>query len=225
MAGEQVLLVEGPEDAYVVKHLCDFYGLASKVVLKRHTVFAEGINIKDEEGVDNLLKNLTRWLRGSAVQQLGIVVDADSSSRDRWKAIRNVLIKAGYEDRILPNTPDPNGTIILHPTQQVGTIGVWLMPDNVAAGMLEDFISRLIQPSDPLWSRAVQVVDQIPLAEWRFNQATKAYIHTWLAWQEEPGKPMSVAIHPKHYLDAQAPVAQTFENWLWRLFGGTPPAS
>ncbi|MDQ2808925.1 MAG: hypothetical protein M3Z04_18780 [Chloroflexota bacterium] len=54
--------------------------------------------------------------------------------------------------------------------------------------------------------------------------ASKAYIHTWPAWQEEPGKPMSVAIHPNHYLDAQAPAAQTFVDWLGRLFGGTQSA-
>jgi len=220
MAGEQLLLVEGPEDAHVLKHLCDFYGIVGQIARPARTEFTTGINIKDEEGINSLLKNLTRWLRSSDVEQLGIIVDADSSSLDRWNAIRNVLIKAGYEEALIAKTPDPTGSIIRQLNQQVSTIGIWLMPNNIAAGMLEDFISSLIQPGDPLWSRAVQAVDQIPPDERRFSQATKAYIHTWLAWQEDPGKPMSVAIHPKRYLDAQAPAAATLVAWLRRLFDG-----
>lgn len=50
-----------------------------------------------------------------------------------------------------------------------------------------------------------------------FTIKTKAYLHTWLAWQEEPGKPMGQAI-TKKYVDAQAPHAQLLISWLRQLF-------
>jgi hypothetical protein len=49
------------------------------------------------------------------------------------------------------------------------------------------------------------------------TQEMKANIHTWLAWQEEPGKPMGQAI-TKRYLDAAAPHAQQLMDWLCKLF-------
>ena len=46
----------------------------------------------------------------------------------------------------------------------------------------------------------------------------KAHVHTWLAWQKEPGKPMGQAI-TKRYLDANAPHAQQLIVWIRKLFG------
>lgn len=45
----------------------------------------------------------------------------------------------------------------------------------------------------------------------------KAHIHTWLAWQEEPGTPMGLAI-TKRYLNADAPYVQQLMDWISRLF-------
>ncbi|HST61263.1 MAG TPA: DUF3226 domain-containing protein, partial [Longimicrobium sp.] len=52
---------------------------------------------------------------------------------------------------------------------------------------------------------------------------SKALIHTWLAWQEQPGSPMGQAIG-KRDLDAQAPQAQRFVAWLQRLMVDPAPA-
>ncbi len=222
-----LLLVEGSDDAHVIKHLCDYYGIASDITKGSRNLQPRIINIKAEEGIDKLRQSIPEHLKGAAVERIGIVADADAVISSRWQSLRDRLINATGDPRYtetafdpaqIPSVPDATGMIAVQNNRAVSTVGVWLMPDNIAAGMLEDFISRLIKPRDPLWSRAVQVVDQIPSADQRFNQATKAYIHTWLAWQEEPGKPMSNAIHPNHYVDAQAPAAQTFVAWLERLF-------
>lgn len=45
----------------------------------------------------------------------------------------------------------------------------------------------------------------------------KARLHTWLAWQEEPGKPMGLSITAR-YLDADALHAQQLIKWLRQLF-------
>jgi hypothetical protein len=93
------------------------------------------------------------------------------------------------------------------------------MPDNTVPGMLEDFCRLLIPTNDPLWIRALRAVQAIPESERLFSvqHAAKANIHTWLAWQEEPGKPIGQAI-TKKYLDADAPHALRLIAWLRSLF-------
>ncbi len=46
---------------------------------------------------------------------------------------------------------------------------------------------------------------------------SKAKIHTYLAWQEEPGKPMGQAITAK-VLHAESETAKVFVEWIKRLF-------
>lgn len=50
-----------------------------------------------------------------------------------------------------------------------------------------------------------------------FVVVRKAMIHTWLAWQREPGRPMGLAI-TKRFLDPEAPSAMEFVAWVRRLF-------
>ena len=45
----------------------------------------------------------------------------------------------------------------------------------------------------------------------------KAQLHTWLAWQEQPGTPLGLAI-TNRYLDANAPHAQKLMDWIRQLF-------
>ncbi len=101
--------------------------------------------------------------------------------------------------------------------------GAWIMPDNAAAGALEDFTASLVPPDDALWRRAGEAVDSIPEEHRRFPpvRRSKAHIHTWLAWQESPGSPMGQAI-TKGDLDANAPAAMEFVGWLRRLFVDDP---
>lgn len=49
----------------------------------------------------------------------------------------------------------------------------------------------------------------------------KVLMHTWLAWQEEPGKPYGQAITAR-YLDATLPTGAAFAAWLQRVFFQEP---
>lgn len=93
------------------------------------------------------------------------------------------------------------------------------MPDNKKPGKLEDFIKLLIPSDDALYPKAVECVNQIDSSEKRFSDSDtiKAHIHTWLAWQKEPGVSLSVAIKEK-YLNTSAPRAKAFMTWLKDLF-------
>jgi hypothetical protein len=197
------ILVEGPDDAQVLFHLLQHYGLHTQITIQK------------KDGINNLLESLEVELKRRAETLLCIILDTDTDIATRWQSLRHKLIEAGYHS--VPPQPDSRGTILKqegHPT-----VGLWLMPNNIIPGTLEDFMSLLIPDGDILWPIAQDIVQQVVVKDRRFpqTQTMKANIHTWLAWQEEPGKPMGQAI-TKRYFRADATHAQQLIVWMKKLF-------
>jgi hypothetical protein len=202
IVAKRVLLVEGNDDFHVLASL-----------FKHHNI-PEAFRLNETGGIDRLLETFPVQLKATAIERVGIVVDADLSIADRWRAIQGILRSAGFTH--VPNTPDEQGTIITQANKP--DVGVWLMPDNRLPGLVEDFAACFIPQSDRLSQLALQAIDAIPINDRRFSDIhrSKAHIHTWLAWQADPGTPMGLAI-TKKYLDANAPSAANFLRWVDRL--------
>ena len=85
--------------------------------------------------------------------------------------------------------------------------------------MIEDFIKFLVPKDDVLWPLAEEIVQRVIETDQKFRPSykSKAYLHTWLAWQEEPGGPMGQAI-TKRYLNADEIHARQLIAWIRRLF-------
>lgn len=195
------LLVEGSDDRHLIGHL-----------LQQHGVSLASDEILECGGVEPLLEeHLPVVLKGSYTS-IGIVVDADLDVQSRWQSIRDRLRQSGYE---VPATPAADGLIL---TDRPPAVGVWIMPDNVLPGMLEDFVRQLVPPDDDLWPMAERSVAAIPATSRRFHAAAerKAEIHTYLAWQEQPGMRMGSAIANK-YFEANTTLAIMFVEWFTRL--------
>jgi hypothetical protein len=204
MADRLLLVIEGPDDEHVI------YAIA-----KRHS-FVPKFKVSAEGGVEKLLKQIPVRLKpGTDLERFGIVVDADADIQARWRQIKGILERAGYIS--IPDSPDPTGTIVEHP--DLPRVGVWIMPDNALPGVLEDYLSFLVPEGDVLFDRARRCVSEIPIEERRFIKShfTKALIHTWLAWQDDPGTPFGQAI-TKRYFDSDGPHVQGLLDWLTRLF-------
>ncbi|HEY4920592.1 MAG TPA: DUF3226 domain-containing protein [Xanthobacteraceae bacterium] len=197
----------GPKRVLLVEGLDDFHVCCS--LFQRHKV-PELFAVEPKMGVDKLLEALPVQLKASGIERVGVVLDADLNLGARWASLRAILSSAGYA---VPEFPARTGTIV----DEIGKprLGVWLMPNNQLPGALEDFAALLIPASDALAVRANSVIEEIPAGERRFAQPhrAKAYIHTWLAWQEDPGTPMGLAI-TKKYLDATAEGAVEFLKWI-----------
>jgi hypothetical protein len=175
----------------------------------------EEVQIRDKGGYNNLVDTLDVEIKGSGLQHLGVLVDADDDLGRRWQSLLHRLSSVGYSR--LPVAPSVDGTIIREDGLPV--LGLWIMPNNSVSGILEDFVRYLVPSGDTLWERAATCVDMIPDSERRFPEVrrSKARLHTWLAWQEEPGKPIGQAITAR-YLDADSQSARPFVGWLKRLF-------
>lgn len=199
----RLLWVEGKDDSAVVQSLCHAHGLP-----------VGSFHVVEKEGLEPLVSGLRVQLRAQWLERLGVVVDADDDAAARWARIRGIFTDLGYGE--LPDAV-PAGGLVMHPPN-LPHLGIWIMPDNTVPGMLEDFAGKLIAAEDWLWIHAGEVVAGIPAEHRVFSDLhlAKARIHTWLAWQEEPGSPMGQAIG-KGDLDAHAPLAEQFVDWLRRL--------
>ena len=206
MASKRVLMVEGPDDEHVVKHICGEHQLG-----KIETIHPYG-------GKASLLESLGTRLKESDVVALGILLDADTDLFACWQSVADRLKQAGYTG--IPALPSPDGTIIAAPPHSLlPRVGIWLMPDNQANGILENFLRFLVPEGDSLFAHVEYAIESIPPKQCRFSELKKpkAMIHTWLAWQEEPGKPYGQAISAR-YLDPHLPAADIFATWLQRTF-------
>lgn len=204
MAAKSVLLVEGKDELHVLSQL-----------LEHHQV-PENFRIKNKEGIDVLLETLDVELIAGGLECLGVVIDADTALVPRWESLRRIFAQSGCP---LPDQPDPLGTVVELSGRTLNRVGVWVMPDNAAEGMLEDFVRSLVPLGDALLAFAEECVDEVIARDRRFRPSyrSKALIHTWLSWQKEPGTPLGLAIK-NHELDAGADYVLPLISWLRRMF-------
>lgn len=206
MAGRKVLLVEGVDDVHVLRHICGTRGV--------QTID----EIAAQESVERLIECLPVRLKESDLEVLGVVLDADTDPQSRWDALRHRLTRAGYV--AVREKPGADGTILAPPPNSLlPRFGAWIMPDNRSRGILEDFLSFLVPTGSKLLEHARSSVASIPPGERRFTQSAepKALIHTWLAWQKEPGKPLGTAITAL-FLEPEAAQVDVLVAWLKALF-------
>lgn len=209
-AQKTVLLVEGTDDEHVVKHFCGLYALGK---------IGE---IKDLKGKSQLLDSINVHLKGSDLTRLGIMLDADGSAESTWQSVRGRLQASGYTN--LPAGLSAEGMLIDDPDTDLPKVGIWIMPDNQSAGLLENFLRGLIPDEDALIKLAEQSIARIPSEQRLFSaeKTPKALMHTWLAWQQEPGYPFGTAISSGYLkpalLTTKNPVTINFVNWLRRTF-------
>jgi hypothetical protein len=201
------LLVEGVNDKHSVIHL-----------MKRHGIDWDNStdllpHVHDCGGFDQLVKSIQ--VSAKSYERLGIIIDANMDIEKRWQQLTNELAKTNIT---LPESTDQNGTIITGMYTD-WKVGVWLTPDNQNKGELEDFLSKLVPLEDECWLYTDEVTKRAKKIGAKFSDKLfiKARIHTWLAWQENPGLPFGTAITAK-YFRADSKEALKFVKWFNLLF-------
>ena len=204
-SSEQVW-VEGPNDLYVTAGLWE--------AVKQQNPL-DRFFLRKADGYKQLLKLLPTVLTPDNPGPVGLIVDADEDFASRWQSLTYRLSEIGYQ---IPSNMEASGLILQQ--KDLPRLGVWIWPDNGSSGLLEDFLRVLIPANDKLLDLAEKTLMHINAEGWqRFSdpKKPKALIHTWLAWQANPGPPFGQAIKSR-YLQATHPLAQRFIDWLDRLF-------
>ena len=201
------LLVEGPDDLHCVIHL-----------MRRHGADWDKPDgslpfVETRGGFEQLRAGISSSLFKSA-EAVGVLVDADTDAIARWASIRDRLRQVEVD---LPSAPVRGGWV-----GQSGMgprCGVWMMPNNAVPGILEDFLHTLVPVDDPCWTHAESstVAARALGAPFPTNAHSKAVLHTWLAWQHEPGQPFGQAITAT-VLRADSDLARAFVDWFRRVF-------
>lgn len=222
MIENRILFVEGADDQHTIWAVCEHFKVEETFTVEipdRRGKINPKSKPTEKGGIDNVFKatELNLIEGSSAIERIGIVIDADESINSRWQSVISILQKAGYTN--LPDSPAADGTIINQ--DFLPTFGVWIMPDNqIERGYLETFLTFLVPENNKSWEQAKNCVANLenkPFIKAKVDHTTKAEIHTFLAWQEEPGKPFGQAITAK-YLQADNPQCEKFVEWLNRLF-------
>lgn len=209
MLGNRALLVEGNNDKEVLKRLISHH----KVNLHADSIIAKG-------GIQEIIEGLRNEVEVER-EALGIIIDADDKeAQANWNAVSARLRKAGYSN--VPNKPDVAGTIVewQHGDREdlCPKVGIWIMPDNQVPGMLENYMAFLVpdKDNDALWQLAGKCLQEAQQISAKIPTA-KGHIYTYLAWQEDSGRPLGININKKIF-DIGLPYTALLINWLNRLF-------
>lgn len=169
----------------------------------------------DKGGVDEILKAIAVEIKVYGRKTVGILLDANEDREARWQAVASRLQKVNVA---LPAEACPDGTIVDESHDLARPrIGVWLMPDNVSHGELEDFVARMIPRDDPVWPLCCDYIAGIPEPrEFSEKKVRRAEVHAWLATRKEPRR-MGQAIGTRD-LEVGGDTCRRFVEWLRRLF-------
>lgn len=204
------LLTEGKDDVYAIAELMGHHvkwGDSPKTWL---------VPIEDAGSVTELLNEdyLNGQFKRPDLKAIGIILDANDSFDGRWQRVYQLCKKRFPE---IPEKLNPAGLII--DGENGIRLGIWIMPDNQSHGMLETFLRHLVPDNQKLWEHAKDSAQKAKNldAPYKPTHEDKAYIHTWLAWQDPPGRPFGEALKSK-CLDPHSPIATPFVEWFIKLF-------
>ena len=212
------LHVEGTDDVHVVKHLLLRHRIDCPLERDSRPAREFAANAPEIRGAHDrkaVLDSIQPAVRFSNGRSVGFVLDADAQPRDRWRAVCSRLRVFGL------NLPDliPSGGFVDDVAEFGARVGVWLMPDNQREGALEQFLQDLVDDDDALLPIAERTTTEAAESGADFPEVDrqKAVLHTWLAWQTEPGLPYGTAIKARYFRD-DSPAALAFVDWYRRVF-------
>jgi hypothetical protein len=208
---KRILIVEGDEDKRAIPYLIETNGIAWG------TRDNPLVKIEVYDGIENIVAEgeIEARLIESDLTALGVLVDADEDANACWKRIKS-RIEGKY-----PNIPDalPSKGFVIQ-AQGLPKFGAWVMPDNINRGMLETFLLHLRPASNTaLLELSEKVVDLAKDAGADFIDAhrDKVQIHSWLAWQDPPGRQMHSAIN-EQMLTEKSQLLTDFLDWFCELY-------
>jgi hypothetical protein len=197
------LIVEGMDDLYVIANVLE--RSLSGVDLDK-MICAPKAQLGDSGAVGAAIRLFVNTLATQKHERVALVLDANGDIERRRDEIRAALKLEGL---VVADLAKFGGLREGH------VAGVWLMPDNLRPGALEDFLQPMIEPSALAdWANEATTVAQAKKAA-PFRDHAKASLRTWLSWQAQPGLPPGEAV--KRGLLRSEPAA-AFVSWFLKLF-------
>lgn len=215
------LVVEGDDDKWVTIELLarhgSFWGDADR------EASTDLPYVHSANGIEPLRNLVAVEAKHKHRLRLGVILDADLEAGAAWSKLKDRLRHIDdppeWLSPMLVQLPDalPREGLVVEQAERA--LGVWVMPDNGTRGTLEDFLVDLVPSGDIHWGPARENVAAAMQRGVQFpdQHRSKAEVHTWLAWQREPGVPLGRALKSAYFLHNSAG-AMAFVGWFRRMF-------
>ena len=205
----KILLVEGLDDKRVITEIL-------------HAWDTPCPHIEPCDGCENLFRMLKGYISNPGCYKvIGVVLDADANPEGRMQHFVEILKGSGRYDVERIGALSAGGLVIGMGGEDAARVGLWIMPDNQSHGMLEDFLTGLADAVHPELlveaERALVNLERNEIQQYTPAHRPKAKMHTYLAWQKEPGRTLACAV-AKHYFDASSEKTRPFIDWVARLY-------
>lgn len=215
-ANRPTLHVEGRDDQFTIAELLRRHGVDMSEAMRPFEILTSDAGSPNRGGIESLLDSMTDAFRNATDRPIGFVIDVDVKIVDRWQAVSDRLRQVG----LAPPSACPGSGYFGKLQHYPHHVGVWLMPDCVSDhGKLEHLLKTLVPAGDALWPHAEMAVAEARRlgADFADRDLDKAVIHSWLAWQKEPGVPYGTAINAR-FFGHESVEAIAFLRWLSSLF-------
>ncbi|HWU86809.1 MAG TPA: DUF3226 domain-containing protein [Kofleriaceae bacterium] len=201
------LFVEGPDDGAVVNALVR--KLSGIDLAKRPYRVVR--TLEDGGGDSWALREFERYLATERPgARVGLIVDRDEVTNDKWPAVSAILHRLGVETR---DGPTAGGAII------DGRYGIWMWPDNTSHGDLETFVAGIVPQSALLTyaSEACRVAKGEHAAEYELRHVRKAALKVRSVWRDASAA--GGYGHLVRNLELRStPASDAFLAWFTKLF-------
>jgi hypothetical protein len=220
----KMLLVEGENDKSFFTACCRKIGLEDKIWVGPPNGLGDF-----SAGKDNAIKLLSVLIELASrdesderIEAIGLVVDADFPAAGglgfakTWERISHILRAHAY---VIPDVLDRSGKgFCFQHNDGLPQIGLWIMPDNLSQGLLEDFVKKSVVGTEKsLLQHAEQAVAGLKAPKFKPHHLSKAELATWLAWQAMPGQGMAGAVGGQ-LLDFKKGPSKLYIDWLAQVF-------
>lgn len=219
MSSKRILLVEGEADRGF------FEALSKRLMIKLDVQICTPKSVGEYDSKQGVFRALNstylQQLNDGQIERLAVVVDADSEAFNGLgyaktiAQLTGVLIPFGF---VQDSAASP-GLSFTH-SNGLQPFGAWVMPNNAADGMLEDWVkSCIVSTESALLGHAQSSIVAIPGGpKFKPLHQTKAEVATWLAWQAKPEHGLYKAAEEPGLLDDQAQPFVDLCDWLKRVF-------
>ncbi|MCF7969691.1 MAG: hypothetical protein K9L22_00805 [Methylococcaceae bacterium] len=216
---KKILVVEGETDKSFFKALCKKLDLNTIVRIAPPKELAPD-EYNSKQGVFNYLKGILPQLDDGEFTNIAIIVDADYIKFGQGKSktletVCKLLTPFGFE--LKPNDTNQNGFVFIH-SDGLNDFGLWIMSNNSAEGMLEDWVISCIKEDEAqLFQQAKTTIQQLLPQKFQPHHQAKAEVATWLAWQKKPDYGIYTVFNDE-LLDENSSSFTELNDWLNTIF-------
>lgn len=215
---EKLLYVEGPNDMWVT------------ISLRQQYSHEEDVVVDAKEGCEQALMAFSLKISNpTTTKRLGLIIDADTDINARYAEIIKELRETSNLSIDVSELANNNGLIkeIKRDSGDIIKIGIWIMPNNMKAGRIEDFLFEKIEEDNKLFKQVEPLINTLEqnaekdkdIVNYMYlsKHRDKAKLHTFMAWSNPPDLSMGMAVK-KGFFPVESETEKKFRAWIENLF-------